>query len=104
MDWRQVWETVNHHLATFGLKAVGAVAVWIVGRWLISLALRLLARALTRQEVDSTLQRYVAKRAWLRALPTLAAQCSERSLEQWEAYSRAYDAGEVAPQYNRRRL
>lgn len=50
------------------------------------------------------LQRYVAKRAWLRALPGLAVQCSERSLEQWEAYSRAYDAGEVAPKYNRRRL
>lgn len=41
------------------------------------------------------LQRYVARKAWQRALPALAAQCSERSLEQWEAYSKAYDAGAV---------
>ena len=60
MNWQSVWETTSAQLTTFGLKVVGAIAVWIVGRWLIGLASRLLARALERQGVESTLRRYVA--------------------------------------------
>jgi uncharacterized protein (DUF2252 family) len=41
------------------------------------------------------LQRYFARPSWHRALPGLALQCSERALEQWVAYSKAYDAGSV---------
>ena len=43
------------------------------------------------------LQRYVAGSRWQRTLPALAVRCSERSLEQWSAYSKAYDAGGVTP-------
>jgi uncharacterized protein (DUF2252 family) len=43
------------------------------------------------------LQRYVARAPWQRALPALAVRCSELSLEQWSAYSKAYDAGGVTP-------
>ena len=60
MDWQRVWETMSTQLTTFGLKVAGAIAVWIIGRWLIGLASRLLARALERQGVDSTLRRYIA--------------------------------------------
>ena len=42
-----------------GLKIFGAVALWLVGRWLIRFALNVLARALARQVVDKTLARYV---------------------------------------------
>lgn len=41
------------------------------------------------------LQRYVATSRWQRALPAVAVRCSERSLEQWSAYSQAYDAGGI---------
>ena len=60
MDWERIWATVSTQLTTFGLKVAGAIAVWIIGRWLIALAVRLLSGALTRQEVDPTLQRYIA--------------------------------------------
>ena len=60
MDWQSVWDTASTQLTTFGLKILGAIAVWIVGRWLIGLATRLLTRALDRQRVDPTLQRYIA--------------------------------------------
>ena len=43
------------------------------------------------------LQRYVAGSRWQRALPTLAARCAERSLEQWSAYGQVYDAGGTTP-------
>jgi small conductance mechanosensitive channel len=40
-------------------KVAGAVALWLVGRWLISFALGLLRRALAKQEFDLTLSRYM---------------------------------------------
>jgi small conductance mechanosensitive channel len=60
MDWKRIWETASAELTTFGLKAAGAIAVWLIGRWLIGRAVRLPSAALTRQEVDPTLRRYVA--------------------------------------------
>jgi small conductance mechanosensitive channel len=59
MDWQRVWDTASTQLTTFGLKVAGAIAVWIIGRWLIALAARLLFSALDRQHVDPTLQRYI---------------------------------------------
>jgi small conductance mechanosensitive channel len=59
MDWQRVWDTASGQLTTFGLKAAGAIAIWIIGRWLIGLAVRLLSSALDRQRVDATLQRYI---------------------------------------------
>ncbi|HEX6118676.1 MAG TPA: mechanosensitive ion channel family protein [Dongiaceae bacterium] len=46
-------------LVSVGLKVLGAIVVWIVGRWLISLSMRLLSAGLTRQHVDATLIRYL---------------------------------------------
>jgi len=54
-----VTQTVTTMLTTFGLKILGAVAIWIVGRWLITLALRLIGSALTRQKIDPTVIRYI---------------------------------------------
>ena len=45
-------------LTAVGLRILGAIALWIVGRWLIGFAVRLLGRALDRQQFDSTLSRY----------------------------------------------
>lgn len=46
-------------LLGFGLKLLGAIAVFVIGRWLISLATRLIAAGMTRQNVDATVQRYL---------------------------------------------
>jgi small conductance mechanosensitive channel len=46
-------------LVAFGLKVLGAVIVFIVGRWLIHLVTRLIGAAMTRQELDATVQRYL---------------------------------------------
>ena len=52
-------QTVTTILTTVGLKILGAIAIWMVGRWLISLALRVMGSALTKQKVDPTLIRYL---------------------------------------------
>ena len=43
------------------------------------------------------LQRYVAGAKWQQTLSKLASQCSERTLLQWSAYCKAYDAGGIMP-------
>ena len=50
------WQDVA---VAFGLKALGALIVWIVGRWLISMATNLMTAALKRKNVDPTLTRYL---------------------------------------------
>ena len=45
--------------AAVGLKVLGAFVIFVVGRWLIGAAVRMVQGALTRQKVDPTLLRYV---------------------------------------------
>jgi len=59
IDLSAMMQTATTTLTTVGLKVLGAIAIWIVGRWLISLALRLIGSALTKQKVDPTLIRYI---------------------------------------------
>ncbi len=60
VDWNQVLATVTQTATNVGLKLLGALAVFIVGRWLIGLAVRLVSAALEKQKVDPTILRYVA--------------------------------------------
>ena len=46
-------------LLAFGLKVVGAILAYIVGRWLIGLVVRMVGAAMTRQALDATVQRYL---------------------------------------------
>jgi small conductance mechanosensitive channel len=46
-------------LTAFGLRIVGALIAWLVGRALIKFGVRLMTAALNRQPVDPTLTRYV---------------------------------------------
>lgn len=46
-------------VVAIGLKIGGAIVVWVIGRWLISLSMRLLSATLTRQHVEATLIRYL---------------------------------------------
>jgi len=46
-------------LTNLGLKILGALALWIVGRWLINLAVGMIGRGMTRQKIDPTLIRWI---------------------------------------------
>jgi small conductance mechanosensitive channel len=59
MDYEAVMNTVSTQLTSLGLKVIGAIAVWIIGRYLIGVAIRLVSALLTRQHVDATLLRYI---------------------------------------------
>src|SRR5690348_5567374 len=59
MNFDTIFATLGATLTVFGLKILGALLAWIVGRYLIGLAVRLISAALSRQHVDPTLLRYV---------------------------------------------
>lgn len=62
MDTNVVNNTVNTAVTTLtnvGLKVLGAIVLYLVGRALINWVIHLVQRALERQKVDPTLLRYV---------------------------------------------
>jgi small conductance mechanosensitive channel len=59
MDIQAWYKTAEPMLIAFGLKILGAIAAYIVGRWLIGFATELLQRVLARQNVEPTVTRYL---------------------------------------------
>jgi small conductance mechanosensitive channel len=59
MNVQSIVQTALPILTAAGLKVVGALVLWFVGRWLIGFVVRLLGRALERQALDKTLSRYL---------------------------------------------
>ena len=45
--------------AALGLKILAAIALWILGRWLISHVVKLMQRGMRRSQVDPTLTKYL---------------------------------------------
>ena len=61
-------ESARPILIAFGLKLLGAIAAYIVGRMLIGFASNLVVLALQRQKVEPTVMLRMSR--WLRRLPT----------------------------------
>jgi small conductance mechanosensitive channel len=54
----EVTEFVNTYLVPLGWKLIGAIIVWIIGGWVISLVIKALNKAMQRRKVDTTLAKY----------------------------------------------
>ncbi|MFV8667945.1 mechanosensitive ion channel family protein [Ralstonia pseudosolanacearum] len=50
---------VAQYATDVGMKILAAIAFWVIGRWLIHLAVRLVQGSLEHQKVDPTVLRYV---------------------------------------------
>src|SRR3982750_1592077 len=59
MDWTSVIKTVQTTVTGVGLQVLGAILLYIVGRWLISMAVRMVYRALSGQKMEPTLMRFI---------------------------------------------
>src|SRR5438093_13268015 len=59
MDMNQIMQTVTTIGVAIGMKVLGAIVAWVVGRYLIGLAVRLVSASLERQQVDPTVLRYL---------------------------------------------
>lgn len=58
-DFENITDTATALLTAFGLKILGAIVAWVIGRYLIKLGVRLMSAGLGRQSIDATLVRYV---------------------------------------------
>lgn len=58
-DLDTIVDTGTALLTAFGLKIVGAILAWVIGRQLIKLAVRLMSAGLVRQRLDPTLAHYM---------------------------------------------
>jgi small conductance mechanosensitive channel len=59
MNYNVTAQVVIDVLTRVGLKVLGAIALFMIGRWLIKLALSLSTRGLNKQRLDSTIVRYI---------------------------------------------
>ncbi len=60
MNTEAIWDFLRTQGTDFGLKVLAALAAWIIGRWVISLVLRLVGAAMERgKRIDSTLSNYL---------------------------------------------
>lgn len=59
MDVSKTMQTIVDVGIQVGFRVIGAIIFYLVGRWLISFAIRLVSSALERQKVDPTLLRYI---------------------------------------------
>ena len=58
LDPAQLQSLVAAYVVPLAWKILGAIALWIVGRWVIRLISRALGSVLAKRELDPTLQRY----------------------------------------------
>jgi len=59
MEFTQVLQTAQQVVVNFGLKVIGALLMFWLGRQLIAIALKLADKGLEAREFDPTLQRYL---------------------------------------------
>jgi small conductance mechanosensitive channel len=60
MNTEVIWNFIVTEGADFGLKVLGAIVAWIIGRWLIGIAVRLIGAGMERgRKIDVTLIRYL---------------------------------------------
>jgi small conductance mechanosensitive channel len=59
IDLAKIQDLIIDTATDVGIKVLGAIALWVIGRWLIGFALRMVRGALERQQIDPTVVRYV---------------------------------------------
>lgn len=59
IDFSKIQEVIYTTATDVGIKILAAIVFWVVGRWLIGLAINMVRSALNRQHVELTIMRYV---------------------------------------------
>jgi len=58
MDWNAIGLLIRDRITVLGLQILGALVLYIVGRWLIALVVSMVQRALIRQKIEDTVLRF----------------------------------------------
>ena len=60
MNFENLTQTVFVWLTAFGLKVLGAIALWVIGRWLIYFAVGMVTKALKKRPIEPTIINYLS--------------------------------------------
>ena len=58
-NWNSISQIVQDRVATVGLQVLGALIIYIIGRWIISMMVSAVQRVLIRQKLEPTVLRFV---------------------------------------------
>jgi len=59
INFGAAWATAQSTLTSVGLQVLGAIVIYVIGRWVISFVLRGLQKLLARERFDPTLSRFM---------------------------------------------
>ena len=59
MNLENISQTILVWLVAFGLKVLGAIALWVIGRWLIYFAVGLVTKTLRKRPIEPTIIKYL---------------------------------------------
>lgn len=59
MNWNAIAQVIQERATSVGMQILGALVLYIVGRWLISLVVGAVQRVLTKQKIEPTVMRFV---------------------------------------------
>ena len=59
MNLQTITDTLGVWLVAFGLKVLGAIALWLIGRWLIYFSIGLITRSLKKRPIEPTVIKYL---------------------------------------------
>ncbi|HEY6802331.1 MAG TPA: mechanosensitive ion channel family protein [Pyrinomonadaceae bacterium] len=60
MDLQSMSQTLLLWGAAFGLKLLGAIALWVIGRWLIYFSIGLITKSLRKRPIEPTVIKYLS--------------------------------------------
>ena len=58
MNWNAIGPVIQERVTAVGLQILGALVLYIVGRWLISLVVAAVHRVLLKQRIEPTVMRF----------------------------------------------
>jgi small conductance mechanosensitive channel len=59
VNWNSIGQLIQDRATSVGLQILGALILYMVGRWLINLVVGAVQRVLTRQQIEPTVMRFV---------------------------------------------
>ncbi|HSN52637.1 MAG TPA: mechanosensitive ion channel domain-containing protein [Woeseiaceae bacterium] len=62
-DWKEIWTMLQTTGVDFGINVVTAIVVFFVGKWVVTLVVNGLMKAMEKGELDITLRRFIGNLA-----------------------------------------
>src|SRR5262245_25451996 len=59
MNWNAILLVIQEKATAVGLQILGALVLYIIGRWMISLVVSAVQKALSRQHIEPTVLRFI---------------------------------------------